>query len=167
MPFFQETLHFLFIILKRDIGDFYLIPFTARQKYNNSLYFDFFSENIFQFGISYLDLGYVHTMHVLESFLYQHKKLSSIVWAPIRYVTLQRDRCSAAVHSVTEIMPLLTLSLPNLAKANFDQISKFSFGKFWKNNAIFAWINWYGEQTKRRLKQKQRKSKLLAYIITW
>ena len=61
MPFFQETLHFLFIILKRDIGDFYLIPFTARQKYNNSLFFEFFSENIFQFGISYLDLGFKFT----------------------------------------------------------------------------------------------------------
>lgn len=43
-----------FIILKRDISSFYLIPFSARQ--NNSLYFDFFfSENIFQFVKIYWD----------------------------------------------------------------------------------------------------------------
>ena len=70
-PFFQETLHFLFIILKWDIGDFYLIPFTARQ---DSLYYNFFPENIFKLFVKiYLDLGYVHTMHELESFLCWHK----------------------------------------------------------------------------------------------
>ena len=104
-PFFQETLPFFIHYFKVRYWWFLSYPLYG-QKFNNSLYFDFFSENVFQFGISYLDLGYVHTMHVLESFLYRNKKLSSIVWAPIRYVTLHfRDRCSAAVHSVTEIMP--------------------------------------------------------------
>ena len=71
MPFFQETLHFLFIILKWDIGDFYLSPLLRD---NTACTLIFFPENIFQLFVKiYLDLGYVHTMHDLESFLCWHK----------------------------------------------------------------------------------------------
>ena len=71
-PFFQETLHFLFIILKWDIGDFYLSPLLQDKTACTLI---FFAENIFQLFVKiYLDLGYVHTMHAeLESFLWWHK----------------------------------------------------------------------------------------------
>ena len=69
MPFFQKTLHFLFIILKWDIGDFYLSPLRQDKTACTLI---FFPENIFQLFVkNYLDLGYVHTMH--ESFLCWHK----------------------------------------------------------------------------------------------
>lgn len=81
-PFFQETLHFLFIILKWDIGDFYLSPLLQDKTACTLIFFcrEHFSiicKNLFRFRLC------SHYACRTGKLFMVTQKLSSKVWTPV------------------------------------------------------------------------------------